>query len=129
MTVTRTFKISGLLSVLGIVLIILGNALDMDGFLVPGIILTTFCSPVFSVSLVRHLLRGLLWRVGSRLFVSYVLLGFVPLPFLLLLVFVQAAMVGGQLATNRVQEALKDRATKLTWRAAWLAERFESTKS
>ncbi len=129
MTVTRTFKISGLLSVVGVVLIILGNALDTDGLLVPGIILTSFCSPVFCVSLVRHLLRGLLWRVGSRLFVSYVLLGFVPLPFLLLLVFVQAAMVGGQLATNRVQEALKDRSTKLTWRAAWLAERFAATKT
>ena len=80
MRFTRTFKLSGLALAAGIALANLGGE---DGFLelvrVVGVLALVVAVPVFGVSALRHLLRGLLWRVGSRLFVSYLLIGVLPL--------------------------------------------------
>jgi sigma-B regulation protein RsbU (phosphoserine phosphatase) len=105
MALTRTFKVSGLVLALGVVLIVLGGVTDATAAVVIGILLVVFDSPVFFVSAVRHLLRGILWRVGSRLFVSYVLIGVVPLPFFVGLAYVGIAAVCGQLAGRRLERA------------------------
>lgn len=106
MKVSRTFKVTGLLTLAGIALLLLPEALG-DFPKVLGILLLVFVSPVFCVSLVRHLLRGLLWRVGSRLLVSYLLIGVVPLPFLLGFLYAATTIFSGQLAGRRAETALK----------------------
>lgn len=108
MTVSRTFKVTGLLTASGIGLLLLPRALG-DLPTVLGILLLVFVSPVFVVSLVRHLLRGLLWRVGSRLLVSYLLIGVVPLPFILGLLYAGVFALSGQLAGRRAESALRGR--------------------
>ncbi|MRR11559.1 hypothetical protein EG835_03590, partial [bacterium] len=80
MTVTRTFKVSGLALLAGILLANLGGGEGVAGLVkVVGVLVIVVAAPVFGLSALRHLLRGLLWRVGSRLFVSYLLIGVLPL--------------------------------------------------
>ncbi|KAA0254534.1 MAG: HAMP domain-containing protein [Acidobacteria bacterium] len=108
MTVSRTFKVTGLLTAAGVGLVLLPDSLG-EAPTVLGVLLLVFVSPVFFVSLVRHLLRGLLWRVGSRLLVSYLLIGVVPLPFILGLLYAGVFALSGQLAGRRAESALRGR--------------------
>jgi hypothetical protein len=62
MKTTRTFRVSGLAVVSGALL-----AAVPSGVRTLGIVVLVFACPVFLVSVTRLLLRGLLWRVGSRL--------------------------------------------------------------
>lgn len=65
-------------------------------------------SAAFVVALgwiVRAVLRRLLWGVGRRLLISYVLIGVMPLPFLFGFVWVSAWMMSGQLAARRVEDS------------------------
>lgn len=71
MTLTRTFRVSGLAFLAGVLLAALGGDAGLaEAMRVVGVLLLVVSGPVFGVNLLRHLLRGLLWRVGSRLFVS-----------------------------------------------------------
>lgn len=114
---SRTFLVTGALTLLGILLVALGGSFATA----MGILLLVFASPVFAVSAVRHLLRGLLWRVGSRLFVSYLLVGVLPLPFLFGLVLLALAALSGQLGARRAVEAFSARAATLERTARDLA--------
>jgi serine phosphatase RsbU (regulator of sigma subunit) len=114
MSTTRTFKVSGTATLLGVACIALAaGAKAGDAFGVLGGLLLMFAAPPFAVSLVRHLLRGILWRVGSRLFVSYLLIGVVPLPFLLALSYLGIVMVTGQIAARRLDDHVRRRADAL----------------
>lgn len=106
MTVTRTLKVTGLLTLASVGLLFVPSA-SGDLPKVVGILGLVFVSPVFFVSALRHALRGLLWRVGSRLLVSYVLIGVVPIPFLLGFLYAAAMIFSGQLAGRRAESALK----------------------
>lgn len=123
MKLTRTFTVSGLLTAAGVVLASLGHGASS----VPGIVLIALAGPVFCVSAIRALLRGLLWRVGSRLVVSYLLLmsAVVCAAFF---VYAGLLVVAGQLGTRRVEAALGRRQAALAGLAHDLAPRLEAAR-
>ena len=120
MKTTRTFNVSGLVLLTGALLC----AVPSNGVRALGVVLLVFCVPVFAVSATRHLLRGLLWRVGSRLFVSYLLL-LAPVLFVLLFGAAGIFLIAGQLAARRTQSAFERREAALSALARDLASRFE----
>jgi serine phosphatase RsbU (regulator of sigma subunit) len=123
MKTTRTFKVSGLLVFVGTLL----AAVPTHGVRALGIVVCVFAVPVFAISATRHLLRGLLWRVGSRLFVSYLLL-LAPVLFVLLFGAAGIFLVAGQFAARRTQSAFERREAALSALARDLASRFELTR-
>ena len=123
MKTTRTFKVSGLASLAGALL----SAAPVEAVHVIGILALVFGIPVFAVSATRHLLRGLLWRVGSRLFVSYLLL-LAPLLFVLLFGVAAAFLVAGELAVRRAETAFTRREAALSAVTGDLASRFVSAR-
>jgi serine phosphatase RsbU (regulator of sigma subunit) len=120
MKLSRTFKVSGLLAAAGILIVTL--APDKTGWTAIGIIFLVFGGAVFCVSATRALLRGLLWRVGSRLVVSYLLL-MSAVVFAAFFVYAGLLVVAGQLGTRRVEAALSKRNADLLSRARDLAIR------
>src|SRR5712691_1113120 len=104
MALTRTFRVSGALSAIALLSLVLSKAQGAFGRI--GLLLILCVFPVFLVSATRHLLRGLLWRVGSRLLVSYFVIGVVPIPFLAILVYLGIAFAAGQLSVRRVDADL-----------------------
>ncbi len=126
MKVTRTFRRSGLLVLAGAVLLLIAAA-GVPGALwkVAGSLLLVFAGPVFAVSLIRHLLRGLLWRVGSRLLVSYLLL-VVPFLFLVGVVYAAVWLVTAEVAGKRLEFALEKLTDSLGTAARTLVREFPS---
>lgn len=123
MKTTRTFKISGLVLLTGALL----AAVPIDGVRVLGIIALCFAIPVFAFSATRHLLRGLLWRVGSRLFVSYLLL-LSAVGFAVVFVYAGLLVLAGQLGTRRVEASLAKRRADLADLAHDVAPRLEAAR-
>ena len=123
MKLTRTFKVSGLLTAAGVVLASLGHG-DSSA---PGVILIVLASPVFCVSAIRALLRGLLWRVGSRLVVSYLLL-VSAVVFAVFFVYAGLLVIAGQLGTRRVESALTRRREAAAALAHDLVPRLEAAR-
>jgi serine phosphatase RsbU (regulator of sigma subunit) len=123
MKLKRTFKVSGLLTAAGVVLASLGQGASSA----PGIILIVFAGPVFCVSATRALLRGLLWRVGSRLVVSYLLL-LSAVVFAAFFVYAGLLVIAGQLGTRRVEAALTRRREAAAALAHDLAPRLEAAR-
>lgn len=120
MTFTRTFRISGLALLAGIVLVaVAGNArgglLELLELL--GVLAIVVSAPVFGVSALRHLLRGLLWRVGSRLFVSYLLIGVLPLGLVAGLILAALFILAGQSGARRAETRLLARLDALEAKA------------
>jgi serine phosphatase RsbU (regulator of sigma subunit) len=129
MALTKTFRRSGLAVLAGVVLLLAGSAGAPGGFWAPlGAALCVFAGPVFFVSAFRHLLRGLLWRVGSRLLVSYFLL-VLPILFLLVVAYAGVWLVAAQVAGRRVERALEQRREALQKTARLVADRFVETAS
>jgi serine phosphatase RsbU (regulator of sigma subunit) len=124
MKLTRTFKVSGLLTAAGVLFASLGHG---GAASVPGIFLIVFAGPVFCVSAIRALLRGLLWRVGSRLVVSYLLL-LSAVVFAAFFVYAGLLVVAGQLGTRRVEAALTRRREAAAALAHDLAPRLEGAR-
>ncbi|MBK9088909.1 MAG: hypothetical protein IPL90_07635 [Holophagales bacterium] len=124
MTVTRTFRFSGLALLAGILLANLGGE---EGFAelvkVVGVLAIVVAAPVFGVSALRHLLRGLLWRVGSRLFVSYLLIGVLPLLLVAGLVSAALYILAGQSGARRAETRLLARLDALEAKASEFAGR------
>ena len=121
---TRTFKVSGLALVAGIALVALCGSFD---FLEPlqfvGVLTLVVAVPVFAVSALRHLVRGLLWRVGSRLFVSYLLIGVFPLVLVGGLVLAALYLLAGQVGARRAETRLLTRFDALEAKASEFAGR------
>ena len=114
MTLSRTFRVSAVLSALGIGLLVLLRGSANHGFLgAVAILLVVLAGPVFAVSAARYLIRSLLWRVGSRLLVSYFLIGVMPIPLVAGLLFAGTLVLCAQLAGRRVEEALRSEAKVL----------------
>jgi serine phosphatase RsbU (regulator of sigma subunit) len=129
MTLTKTFRRSGLVVLAGVVLLLAGAAGVPGRFWTPlGIFVLVFACPVFLVSLFRHLMRGLLWRVGTRLLVSYLLL-VLPILFLVIVTYAGVWLVAAQVARQRVERALENRRETLQKTARLLADRFEENAS
>ncbi len=129
MTLTKTFRRSGLVVLAGVVLLVAGAAGVRGGFWTPvGIVFLLLAGPVFLVSLFRHLMRGLLWRVGTRLLVSYLLL-VLPILFLVVVAYAGVWLVAAQVAGKRVEQALEKRRDILQTTARLLADRFGETAS
>jgi serine phosphatase RsbU (regulator of sigma subunit) len=123
---TRTFRVSGLLVLAGVLLCVAGAGGAPGRFwITAGCVLVVLAAPVFAVSAIRHLMRGLLWRVGSRLFVSYVLL-VVPILFLAVVLYAGVWLVAAQVAAHRVEAALERREAALGKAARLLADQFAS---
>ena len=124
MTVTRTFKVSGLALLAGILLANLGGGHGLLELVrVVGVLAAVFAAPVFAVSALRHLLRGLLWRVGSRLFVSYLLIGVLPLLLIAGLVSAALFILSGQSGARRAETRLLARLDALEAKASEFAGR------
>ena len=124
MTLTRTFKVSGLALLAGILLVNLGGEAGFAELVkVVGILAIVVASPVFGVSALRHLLRGLLWRVGSRLFVSYLLIGVFPLLLVAGLVSAALYILAGQFGARRAETRLLARLDALESKASEFAGR------
>jgi serine phosphatase RsbU (regulator of sigma subunit) len=129
MTLTKTFRWSGLALLAGVVLLSAGSAGAPGGFWQPlGVVLCAFAGPVFLVSAGRHLVRGLLWRVGTRLVVSYLLL-LLPVLFLVVVAYAGVWLVAAQVAGLRVERALEKRRETLQKTARLLADRFAESAS
>ena len=125
MTLTKTFRRSGLSVLAGVVLLSAGAAGLPGGFWSPaGALVVAVAGTVFAASAFRHLARGLLWRVGSRLVVSYLLL-VTPLLFLVVVAYAGAWLVAAQVAGQRAERALETRRETLLKTARLLADRFE----
>lgn len=124
MRLTRTFRVSGLLTAAGIVLVALSPG---GGLTALGVVFLCFAGPVFSVSAIRALLRGLLWRVGSRLVVSYLLL-LSAVVFAAFFVYAGLLVIAGQLGTRRVEAALTRRREAAAALAHDLAPRLEAAR-
>ncbi len=127
LTFSRTFKISGLAVVLGIAQVIVFP--EGNFFFVIGIFSMVLGIPVFTVSALRHLLRTLLWRVGSRLFVSYLLIGVLPLPFLAGLLFAGLTALCGQLGVTRATRGFQETRRELRRSATQAAGRFAQART
>lgn len=124
MTVTRTFKVSGLALLAGILLANLGGDQGVaEGVKVLGVLAVVVSAPVFGVSALRHLLRGLLWRVGSRLFVSYLLIGVLPLLLVAGLISAALYILAGQSGARRAETRLLARLDALEAKASEFAGR------
>ncbi|MCM3876473.1 MAG: SpoIIE family protein phosphatase [Thermoanaerobaculia bacterium] len=123
MRTTRTFKVSGLVVLAGALL----AAVPIDGVRALGTIGCVFGIPVFAVSATRHLLRGLLWRVGSRLVMSYLLL-LSAVVFAAFFVYAGLLVIAGQLGTRRVEVALGRRRAAVAALAHDLAPRLETAR-
>ena len=122
MNTTRTFKVSGLALAAGVLL-----CTASGGVRALGIVTLVFAVPVFAVSAIRHLLRGLLWRVGSRLFVSYLLL-LAAVAFAAVFVYGGLLVLAGQFGTRRVEAALEKHRAALAALAHDLAPRLETAR-
>ena len=120
MRLTKTFRVSGLLTLAGVLAVALAPA--KSGLSSFGVVLLVFAGPVFCVSAIRALLRGLLWRVGSRLLVSYLLL-LSAVVFAAFFDYAGLLVIAGQLGTRRVEAALEKRQAELLSRAVDLAPR------
>ncbi len=124
MTVTRTFKVSGLALLAGILLANLGGESGFADFVkLVGVLAIVFAAPIFAVSALRHLLRGLLWRVGSRLFVSYLLIGVLPLLLVAGLIAAALFILAGQSGARRAETRLLARLDALEAKASEFAGR------
>jgi serine phosphatase RsbU (regulator of sigma subunit) len=123
MKTTRTFRFSGLVVLGGALLAAVGS----DGVRALGVVLLVFGIPVFAFSATRHLLRGLLWRVGSRLAVSYLLL-LSAVVFAAFFVYAGLLVIAGQLGTRRVEAALEKRRAAVAALAHELAPRLETAR-
>lgn len=124
MTLTRTFKVSGLALLGGILLANLGGGAGLGGLVeAVGVLVVVFATPVFGVSALRHLLRGLLWRVGSRLFVSYLLIGVLPILLVAGLAFAALFILSGQVGARRAETRLLARLDALEAKASEYAGR------
>lgn len=129
MTLTRTFRVSGLAFLAGILLTALGgDAGFAEAMRVVGILLLVVSVPVFGVSLLRHLLRGLLWRVGSRLFVSYLLIGVLPLFLVAGLAAAALFILAGQTGARRAEARLLARLDALEAKASEFAGREKARR-
>lgn len=129
MVLTKTFRRSGLLVLAGVFLCLAGAVGAPGRLWIPaGCVLIILAGPVFAVSAIRHLMRGLLWRVGSRLLVSYLLL-VLPILFLAVVVYAGVWLVAAQVAGKRVERALEKRREILQTTARLLADRFGETAS
>jgi serine phosphatase RsbU (regulator of sigma subunit) len=120
MATTKTFKVSGIVSAAAVLLLFAGK--DDGGVQGLGVFLAMCAWPVFLVSATRHAFRRMLWRVGSRLLVSYLLIGIVPLPFLAGLAYLASYVISGQLAGRRVKNELIKREDALRLVAEDLAD-------
>jgi hypothetical protein len=119
LTLTRTFKVSGLALLGGILLANLGGGAGLGGLVeAVGVLVVVFATPVFGVSALRHLLRGLLWRVGSRLFVSYLLIGVLPILLVAGLAFAALFILSGQVGARRAETRLLARLDALEAKAS-----------
>jgi serine phosphatase RsbU (regulator of sigma subunit) len=125
MKLTRTFKVSGLVTLAGILLVSLARS--QGSLRTLGALVLVFACPVFLVSLVRFLLRGLLWRVGSRLVVSYLLLLSAVL-FAAFFVYAGLLVIAGELGTHRVEAALGRHRAAVVLLAHDLAPRLETLR-
>ncbi len=124
LTVTRTFRVSGIALVAGILLANLPDEPALLGALkVLGILTMVVAVPVFAASALRHLVRGLLWRVGSRLFVSYLLIGVFPLFLVAGLVVAALYILAGQTGARRAEARLLARLDALEAKASEFAGR------
>jgi serine phosphatase RsbU (regulator of sigma subunit) len=103
------------------------SAAPIEGVRALGVVTLAFAVPVFAVSAARHLLRGLLWRVGSRLFVSYLLL-LSAVAFAAVFVYGGLLVIAGQLGTRRVEAGLEKHRVSLAALAHDLAPRIESAR-
>lgn len=129
MTLTRTFRVSGLAFLAGVLLTALGgDAGFAEALRVVGVLLLVVSVPVFGVSLLRHLLRGLLWRVGSRLFVSYLLIGVLPLVLVAGLAAAALFILAGQTGARRAEARLVARLDALEAKASEFGSREKARR-
>lgn len=96
---TQTLAILGL----GLVLVTLGLVAGLRSASVVGWLTVAFSAAWLAGGIVRAILERLLWRVGRRLLVSYLMLGLVPLVLLAGLEAAIAYTISGQLAARRAE--------------------------
>lgn len=113
--------IAGLL-VAALASVITGGVLQIDWLKPVGLYLVIFAVGWAFFVMLRSLARRLLWRVGRRLLLSYFLIGVVPIPFVVGLVFVLLYVLSGQLAARRVEAGVAEAVGRLHSLAHLLAQ-------
>ncbi|MEM1207158.1 MAG: SpoIIE family protein phosphatase [Acidobacteriota bacterium] len=87
----------------GVLLIVVGALASTRGLVTFGVALSFAGTAWIGTVVVRAVLQQLLWRVGRRLLVSYVLVGLLPIPVGLTFGFAVLYVLSGQLATRRAE--------------------------
>ncbi len=125
MSFRRILGITLLLVLLGFLLLAAGLASGLD--VLTGLAADTLI--VAAIWVVYHLLRRffhlLLFRVGNRLFLSYLLIGVVPIGLVLSLGAVLIYLLTGQLAVRRVEQELQGSLANLRGISAAMAAELD----
>lgn len=109
------FWVLGLPTAVGIVVWLAGFELGL-----PGLLLRAWAIAVLTLLTVTLLVRGLrrlLWRVSRRLAFSYVLIGLVPIPLVLLMIAVAGYILSGFFLSHLYRDALGSVANELRFAA------------
>ena len=107
MSFRRILGITLLLAVIGPTLIVVGALQHQDPLVHGGFLCLAAAACWLGFHLLRSLARRLLYRVGNRLFVSYLLIGVVPIVLVFCLIAVLTYLLTGQLAAKRVEGELQ----------------------
>lgn len=103
-------SVAGGLFAVGVTIAVLDMAeVAFQGWALVGALMQVAAVLYLAFFAVRFILRKLLWRVGRRLLVSYLLLGFVPIPFFVLLGWMSLWVGSGHVAAMRIDREI-DRA-------------------
>lgn len=106
MSFRRILAITLLLTVVGLVLIVGGLIWEWKLAIPLGFDALLVATAWLTFHLLRGIARRLLFRVGNRLFVSYLLIGAVPIVLVFCLVLALVYLLTGQLAVRRVEQEL-----------------------
>lgn len=121
----RVFALTFILAALGPPLMIFGVASERDWLVQLGFESLVLAALWLSFHLGRRILQRILFRVGNRLFLSYLLIGVVPVFLVLCLALVLIYLLTGQLAVRRVEHELERSLEQLRTTAAAMADELE----
>lgn len=125
MSLRRILGIALILALLGPLLILAGSFLERELLVQLGadcLVLAVLWLVFFAL---RRLFQKLLFRVGNRLFVSYLLIGLVPVLLIFLLAGVLLYLLTGQLAVRRVEREMQAAVGELRATAAAMSGELE----
>ncbi len=125
MSLRRIFGVALILALLGPLLMSAGSLAGSELLLRLGLDSLLICFLWLLFFGLRWLFQKLLFRVGNRLMVSYLLIGVAPMLLVLLLAGVLVYLLTGQLAVRRVEREIQSSLAELRATAAAMSRELE----